>query len=254
MSTHIAPEPTDVVRPTRIALETDDGGGVRWTLLDQGDSIAPRPLWTSQGSARVALVGISMMLLGGDDVRIRVQVGEGARLEVVEIAALIAHRAEGAWASWSMDVSVGRNATFLYDGAPLIAATGSAVRRDMTIRLAEGSHALLRETLVLGRDGERGGVIDSTMRIDGVDGPILVDRVRLGDRAARLPGLAGAHRVVDSVLAVGWRPIVELEDRALTPLRLESPGLLVRGLASRTEPISSRCDALYRSLRDAGCL
>jgi urease accessory protein len=241
-----AEPPTGVAR---IAVERDAVGRLRWSALDAGRTIAPRPVWAAEGQARVALVGISMMMLAGDDVRIDVTVGAGVTLELVEPAALVAHRADGRPCSWSMRVAVREGGSFLYQGAPLIAADGASIDRAMEVDLASDARALLRETLVLGRVGERGGEIRSTTRLRDDEGEVLTERLDAGTDASRLPGILGASRVVDSVIAVGWRPLAVRADPTTTSLELEGPGRVVRGLASDTSTLGIAMSSVYDSWR-----
>ena len=50
----------------------------------------------------------------------------------------------------------------MLDEAPLIVAAGADVERRMTLALGAGAVAALRETVVLGRDGERPGTLVSS--------------------------------------------------------------------------------------------
>ncbi|MCU1414588.1 MAG: urease accessory protein [Microbacteriaceae bacterium] len=218
------------VRVARVAVDRDSAGRVRWSTLESGHTIDPRPLWSSGGMARVALVGISMMMLAGDHVRIAVTVGDGVALEVVEPAALIAHRADGVPCSWSMEVSVGEGSSFLYNGAPLIAAEGSSIDRTIDVALAPGARTLLRETIVLGRESERSGLVRAATRLGDADGELFTERLEAGSETSRLPGLLGTARIIDSVIAVGWEPGVLPSHPRIAVLDLEEPGRIARML------------------------
>jgi urease accessory protein len=237
-------------RVARVAVEADAEGRVRWSALDSGHTIAPRPIWCSGGTARVALVGIAMMMLAGDDVRIDVSVGEGVTLEVIEPAALVAHRSDGRPCSWSMTVTVGAGGGFCYDGAPLVAADGSDIARSMDVALGSNARVLLRETIVLGRAGERGGLVRATTSVGDDDGELFTETLDAGSECSRLPGILGGARVVDSVIAVGWNPRAQPIEAGLTVLDLESPGRIIRALAEDTAATGRSMSAAYTSWRD----
>ncbi|OSM41991.1 hypothetical protein [Nesterenkonia sp. PF2B19] len=95
---------------------------------------------------------------------------------------------------------------------------------------------MLRETLVLGRHGERGGRVRSGLEIHDDGGPVLLEELTVdGERPE--PGVLGDRRVADTLLAAGFRPPSEQGD-----LRLEAPGALARHLGSATHdsPLDER--------------
>ncbi|MBD8043243.1 urease accessory protein UreD [Arthrobacter sp. Sa2BUA2] len=202
-------------RPTRIAVERT-GPGARFSVLDQGLYLAPRPvsvpLRASGGGnprLRVALIGIHMMLLGGDDVRIEVTVGPGVTLELIEPAGMVAYDAEGVASRWSLDAVLGEGSTLVWDGAPFVVAGGSNVLRETRVRLDAGARVLLRETLVLGRSGEAGGALRSVTRLAGPSGDFLYEDLDLTGTRRQAIGVLGASKVLASATAAGWRPSPE---------------------------------------------
>ncbi|MBD7996772.1 urease accessory protein UreD [Arthrobacter sp. Sa2CUA1] len=202
-------------RPTRIAVERA-GSSARFSVLDQGLYLAPRPVsvplrrpGNGNPHLRVALIGIHMMLLGGDDVRIELTIGPGVTLEVIEPAGMVAYDAEGVASRWSLDAVLGEGAALIWDSAPFVAAGGSNVLRQTRMRLGTGSRVLLRETLVLGRSGEAGGALRSVTRLSGPDGDVLYEDLDLtGGRLAAV-GVLGTSKVLASATAAGWRPLPE---------------------------------------------
>ena len=194
-------------RPTRISVE-QVGGRARFSVLDQGLYLAPRPV--SGGShplhLRVALIGIHMMLLGGDEVRIQLSVGPGVTLEVVEPAGLVAYDADLVPSRWVLEAELGEGSAMIWDGASFVAAAGSNVQRETRLRLAAGARVLVRETLVLGRSGEAGGRLRSITRVTGEDGDLLYEDLDLSGPRERAVGILGGSRIMASVTAVGWRP------------------------------------------------
>jgi urease accessory protein len=96
---------------------------------------------------------------------------------------------------------------------------------------------------VLGRHGETGGAISSQVVADGEDGPYLIERLE-ADASFPGPGVLGAHRVVDSVIALGYRPPGGPGD-----LVLERPGAVARFLGQHAH--ESRLDPVWAQWRAA---
>ena len=101
---------------------------------------------------RVALVQTAAYLVGGDAVRLRVRVDDGAALELCEISATLVHPGEPA--RQIIDIEVGDHARLVFAELPLIVAAGARLERRLTITLGAGSQVVHRDTLVLGRHGE----------------------------------------------------------------------------------------------------
>ncbi|UPO77479.1 urease accessory protein UreD [Arthrobacter sp. Helios] len=199
-------------RPTRIAVERS-GDGARFSVLDQGLYLAPRPvsapLRAPDGGTphlRVALIGIHMMLLGGDDIRIELNVGPGVTLEVIEPAGMVAYDAEGVASRWSLDAVLGEDSALVWDGAPFVIAGGADVFRQTRVRMGAGARVLIRETLVLGRSGEAGGALRSVTRLTGPGGDFLYEDLDLTGVRRQAIGVLGTSKVLSSATAAGWRP------------------------------------------------
>ena len=248
-------------RPTRIAVEAS-GDGARFAVLDQGHYLAPRPVSggpVSGASAhgrrhlRVALIGIHMMLLGGDDVRIEVSVGPGVTLEVIEPAGMVAYDAEGRPSRWCLDAVLAEGSVLIWSGAPFVAAAGSNVLRETRIRLGPDARVLLRETLVLGRSGEDAGPLRSVIRVTGADrGDYLYEDLDLHGMRHRAVGVLGRSKVLASVTAAGWRPASEPgsasasasggTETAARRFELALPGAVVRALSPTAHAADGEVD------------
>jgi hypothetical protein len=155
----------------------------------------------------VALVQSRASLLGGDDVRLRIELEAGALLELVELGATIAHHARaGPPARLAAVVRLGPGARLVWLGEPLIAAAGCSVRRSTSVELAAGAAVLLREGLVLGRAGEEPGRVRAHTRI--VHGGLpLVDETLDTDPLwlMRSSVVAGAAGMIDALTLAGLR-------------------------------------------------
>lgn len=217
----------------RTTVEVQRAGDRVRCVLRAGH-LAPRVLTQDRGGVTVALVATGALLLGGDHVHVDVRVGDGVALELVETSGTVAYHGRGRAASWTADVHVGRGASLVWDALPFVVSDGADVARTTSLHVHDDGAALLRETLVLGRDGQRGGLLRSATRavVGGRD--LLVEELDLtGPHTA--PGVLGDARVVDSVLLAGRRPPAGARDdetRGLVVLDLHGPGALARAVGT----------------------
>jgi urease accessory protein len=189
-------------------------------------TVRPVLIESNPDGARISLVPEGALLLAGDAVRLRVEVGEGASLQLVEPAGTVAYDMRGGSATWEVSIDVGIDATLIWDGEPFVAAAGSDTTWTVRIRMAEGARLRWREVLVLGRHGESPGRLRHSLAVHGADGsPVLVDRLDLGPGGH---GVLGAHRVIGSTLLIG----MDDPHAAGTRFALEAGGSLVRSLAA----------------------
>ena len=142
---------------TRVSVEVRDG---RHQVRTSAGLLRAQRLHGPADRARVAVVGQTALLLGDDQVGLDIEVGPGAWLELSDIAGTVAYHGRGRPASWHTSLRLGLGARLRYAGEPLILSDGSDVTRTLTVDLADGAVALLRETLVFGRAGEVGGTVD----------------------------------------------------------------------------------------------
>ncbi|ASR56394.1 urease accessory protein UreD [Cellulomonas sp. PSBB021] len=217
----------------RTTVEVERAGDRVRCVLRAG-RLAPRVLTQDDRGVTVALVATGALLLGGDHVHVDVRVGDGVALELVETSGTVAYHGRGRAASWAADVHVGRGASLVWDALPFVVSDGADVTRTTSVHVHDEGAALLRETLVLGRDGQRGGLLRSATRavVGGRD--LLVEELDLtGPHIA--PGVLGDARVVDSVLLAGRRPPGGApgdETRGIVVLDLHGPGALARAVGS----------------------
>lgn len=211
---------------TRIEVHVD-GGRVR--CVTRTGLLSPRVLSSDGSGARVALVATGALLLAGDHVRIDVNVGAGAWLEVVETSGTVAYDARGGSAAWDVSVRVDDGGTLVWEGLPFVVSAGADVVRSTTATLGADASLLVRETLVLGRTGEVGGDLRSTTRCTLDGRPAFVEDLRL-DASRTAPGVLGGARVLDSILCVGTRPPASDPLAGQVHLELDAPGAVLRSL------------------------
>ncbi|KRE36134.1 hypothetical protein ASG73_15925 [Janibacter sp. Soil728] len=216
--------------PARVVVERV-GGRTRITELVASQYLRPRLLGGDRELPRVALVANCASLLAGDDLHLDVRVGAGAHLELVEPSGTVAYNGRGGLARWSARVRVEEEARFVWGAAPFVIAQGAQVHRSTTLYLERGAVGLVRETLVLGRSGEQGGDLRSTLRADLEGRPLFVESLTLDDvRLSSSPAVLGSARVLDTVALLGLRPD-ELADPHET--HLHGPGALRRELSEQ---------------------
>lgn len=153
--------------------------------------------------ARVALVGQTALLLGGDALELYVDLGAGACLELLEVAATVAYHGRGRSASWCTTVRVGEGARLDYAGEPLVVSDGADVTRVVDVDLAAGAVARLRETVVFGRAGERGGRLDAQTVLRRAGAEFCREHLVTDATDRARPGILAGAKVLDSVLDLG---------------------------------------------------
>lgn len=188
---------------TRLSVEVRDG---RHQVRSSVGLLRAQRLHGPTDRARVALVGQTALLLGGDEVGLDIEVGPGATLELSDIAGTVAYHGRGMAAGWSVAIRLGLGARLRYAGAPLVVSDGADVIRTLDLDLADGATARLRETLVFGRAGEQGGRLDAATVVRREGEEICRERLLLDSETRARPGVLAGVRVVDSVLAVGSPP------------------------------------------------
>jgi urease accessory protein len=167
----------------------------------------PRILQSDGRLARVVLVQSRASLLAGDDVAIRIELGPGAALEIVELGATVANDVRGGRpASVDVAASLAAGAGLLWLAQPLIASAGCSVDRSLRVDLETGARALIGESVVLGRHGEEPGRVVSHTRIT-LDGRPLVDESLATEPAwlLRSAVVAGDAGMLEALTLAGVR-------------------------------------------------
>jgi urease accessory protein len=159
-------------------------------------------------------------------VHMEIDVGPGCTVEIEDVGGTVAYR--GARSSWILDVAIGAGGMLLWHGLPFVVTDGADAERRTRITLGPDARAVIRETLVLGRHGEEGGRLASVLAVSDSGGPILMERLEAAGGAPE-PGVLGSNRVVDAVIAVGFRPPPRAGD-----LEFDRPGSMARHLSDHT--------------------
>jgi urease accessory protein len=221
------------------AVPGRDGTTVLPVLAGSGPLALRRTRAARGGEARVTVVGAMSAPLGGDRLRIDVDVAAGARLTVDSAAATVSlPDRERRQACYDIRLTVGEDAELRWLPEPVIAARGSDLRMTTRVRLAAGARLVLREELVLGRHGEDPGHLATRLTVDHDGRPLLDQALAFGPGAAPGwdgPAVLGPHRTLGQLLLVPPpEPFADLELPPLSSLTpLAGPALLLTSLAPR---------------------
>ncbi len=215
------------------------------TLVLRSGLLAPRLVASSRGVVRVALVGTTATLLAGDVVDLRIRVGAGQRLELEDVAATVAYDGRGRGAQWAVTIVVEPAATLVWHGEPMVVADGADVARSLRVDVASGGRALIRDVVVLGRHGERGGSLRCSTAIWHDGAPLLVEDLDLTSDPCglrELPGVVGPYRVIETVICIADPiPAVPVDDATTAVLELAGPGMVARrlGVSAHRSPLDT---------------
>jgi urease accessory protein len=153
------------------------------------------------GPREVHLVGGAAGPLGGDDLRLDIEVGPGAELWVRTVAASIALPGrDGAESRLSVRAEVGEGGFLAFLPEPIVAAARCRHHNESIVSLAAGARLLWREEAVLGRHGEPAGdlCLSSTMSRDRR--PWYRTDVAVGPAHPDGPAILGGARVLATVV------------------------------------------------------
>jgi urease accessory protein len=219
----------------RVALWPQDG---RCRLELASGLVSPRVVRHGALSAEVSLIATTATLLGGDVLRLSVEVGPGLRLDLRDVAGTVAYHGRGRGCTVDVSLRVHEGAILTWAAEPLVVADGAEVVRHLRVDVADGGRLLLRDQVALGRSGQDGGRLDCHTTMTYAGRPALVEHLEV--RSGLGPGALGDARVVDSVTSLGWRPEAPAGHAAY---RLHEPGVLSRQLLTQSH--ASTLQALW---------
>lgn len=173
----------------RIVAEAD-AGGTRIARLRSEPPLLLRHTHTTDGVPTVYLVAGAAGPIGGDDLRLEIEVRAGATLRVRAVASSLAlPDRSGAVSVSTVVATVATDATLHWLPEPLVAAAGCRHRALSDVELAPGAALLWREELICGRHGEEPGDATVAMAVRYAGRPLLRQSLTVGPSA---PGWAGA--------------------------------------------------------------
>lgn len=215
------------------------------TRLAGGDLLSPRPLPSVHTGTRVALLQPTAGLLRGDAIIATIELGAGARLELVEVAAMVVQPTHGGPpASLDVTVRLGPNAILEWDAKPLVLCEGCDLRRAISIELEDGAVVLLRDTLVFGRAAEQPGVFITRTDTTYEGTPLHHEALDTSEiDIFRSEAVLGQSRVLDTVAIYGTRR------QGRDVLQLAGCGSVLMVTAAGTADAHKVVDSTYRSWR-----
>lgn len=153
---------------------------------------------------RVHLVSVGAGPLGGDDLALRIRLGPGARLQVVQVAASVALPGpDGAGSRVRYEVELGEHADLRFDGEPIVAAAGCNHSSELHVTAAPSAALRWRDEVVAGRHGEASGRVRSRVTVVRGGQTVLRTDVCVGDAHWGSPAVGGGARVAAVTLLVG---------------------------------------------------
>lgn len=216
--------------------------------LRAGARIVPRVVRQDAEEVHVALISARAGPLAGDRDALRLVVGPGASLVVTPVAGTVALPGHEAIVL-ETEAVVGARGRLVLDDPVTVVTDGAAVRRRTHVELGQGAVAAVREAVVLGRTGERPGVVDAQLTVTLGASPLLEDALRIDPaRDGRHVALPPGHRAVVSAALLGAR-VRHLDDPAL--LHCALPGTLRRATGEDLAAAESACAAAWTAFRVA---
>jgi len=207
----------------------------------------------------VYMVGGAAGPIGGDDLRLDIEVGPGASLTMRSAAAAVALPGpRGEASTLVVRARVGEGGTLRWLPEQSVAARGCRHEVRTEVTLAPGSRLAWREELLLGRHGEEPGCWRARSLIDLHGRPLWRHELRLGDDTPGWdgPAVLGRSRAVGSLLVVdpawageGPEPMVLSGTAAVLPLG--GPAVVVSALADDAPALRECLEEGWRGARTA---
>jgi urease accessory protein len=187
-----------------LVAEADPGGFLRLPVQR-----SQAPLVLRRTADAVYLVSGAAGPLGGDTLELRIEVRAGATLRLRTVAAAVALPGRyGEESRLTVTAAVGPGARLEYLPEPTVAADGARHRTEVTVRLAADATLLLRDEVLLGRHGERGGACRTRLAVDRDSAwgwrPLLRHELDVSgtDAASCGPAVLAGHRAAGTLLSV----------------------------------------------------
>jgi urease accessory protein len=221
-----------VAAAAAVVAEADAAGGTRLPVLR-----SQAPLVLRRTPDAVYLVGGAAGPLGGDTLDLRIEVRAGATLRLRTAAAAVALPGpDGLESVLTVTATVGPGARLEYLPEPVVVCDGARHATVIEVTLAEGASLLLRDEMILGRHGERGGTSRTILRADYAGRPLLRQALEASgtDEASLGPAVLAGHRAAGTLLRV--EPAADADmaasrDPEVAVMPLAGPGILVTALA-----------------------
>lgn len=190
--------------------------------------------------------------IGGDSLRLDIDVASGAELEIRTVAASLAHPSAGGHRSQlDVNVTVADGATLRWLPEQTVLVRGCDHRTMGVIRLAASGSLVWRDEVVLGRHGEPSGSLLQRLRVDVAGRPLLRNDLTVGPAWPGSDGPAGVGpaRAVGTLVLVGPRaaetgPAVPVDGVRVGRCELGPGAVLVTALGDRPSLVRSVLDSV----------
>jgi urease accessory protein len=238
-----------VIARAAVVAEADDAGGTRLVSLR---SVAPLVLRATPHA--VYLVGGAAGPLGGDDLRLELDVGAQAHVTIRSAAATVVLPGAGtSRVVVTARVAAGGRLRWLVE--PTVVARGCRHRIESEVQLEEGAELVWREETILGRHCEEPGSVVTRTRVDLGGRPLLRHELRSGpdEPAWATRAVAAAARAAGSVVVVhpAWRdrrPGVRLLGPTAVVMPLDGPAAQVMVVAPEARSLRTLLDTGMQAL------
>jgi len=210
------------------------------------------PLVLRRTPEAVYLVSAAAAPLGGDRLDLCIEVRAGATLSLRTVAASVALPGlDGEESLLTVTATVAAGGRLEYLPEPVVIADGARHATDIRVSVAEGGSLVLRDELILGRHGERGGAYRGSLRADYAGRPLLRQALEVSgtDAVTGGPAILSGHRAVGTLLLVD--PVLDAVPPAdgpwITAMPLATgPATLVTALANDALTLRARLTASSR--------
>ncbi|MEV6301698.1 urease accessory protein UreD [Actinoplanes sp. NPDC051861] len=231
----------------RVVAETDTRGNTRLAVL-HGES----PLLLRRTGARtttgatVHLVGGAAGPLRGDDLHLDIEVGPGAELEMLSVAAQLALPGRPAPASRLLVTArVASGATLRWLPEPLIAAAGCDHIAVTRVAVEAGGSLLWRDDLVCGRHGEDPGEVRADTLISYAGTTLYRHELSIGSPGWNGPAVLGDARAIGTLILAGPHlPPTTTAGPAAAVMPLAGPGILATAVGTDIREVRTALDPL----------
>jgi urease accessory protein len=239
----------------RIVAEADRRGGTRAAVL-RGESplLLRRTGPRTGGRLTVHLVGGAAGPMRGDDLRLDIEVGPAARLELRSVAASLALPGRPGLPPSRLVIhaTVAADATLRWLPRPLIAAAGCDHRAVTEVHVAAGGTLAWRDDLVCGRHGEQPGDVRTATTITYAGATLYRHDLSVGPSAPGWsgPAVLGDGRAVGSLVLAGpYLPGTgPIGGGGGAIMRLAGPGVLAVAVAPDIRQVGHALDPLTAEL------
>lgn len=236
---------------TRIVATTGPGGATVLRELRGEPPLLPRVTGPTGGpTAQVHLVGGAAGPLGGDELRLDIEVGPGASLVLRTVAATVALPGpHGLPSTTIVRASVAAQGRLVYQPEPVVAAAGCAHRMVSLVELHATAELVWWEELVAGRHGENPGRLSQQLRLRYAATTLLAQQIATDD-VWTSPAVVGAGRTAGTVIVVthGETPTAPRVVDGAARLPLGGPAFLSSAVAPDVPTLRRRLAAVTPEL------